>query len=83
MAEIEESIQETSLQLAQLQSSTPPKTAAELAQREREFKRLTDQLQSLNTALQLQRTLGSEEQRRQGPFPICGNDDSNLAANGI
>ena len=65
MAEIEESIQETSLQLAQLQSSTPPKTPAELAQREREFKRLTDQLQSLNTALQLQRTLGSEEQRRQ------------------
>jgi hypothetical protein len=34
-------------------------------EREREFKRLTDQLQSLNTALQLQRALGSEEQRKK------------------
>ena len=58
-------IQETSLRLEELQSLTPPRSPAELAEREREFKRLTDQLQSLNTALQLQRTLGSEEQRKK------------------
>jgi hypothetical protein len=51
--------------MAELQSLTPPRNPAELAHREREFKRLTDQLQSLNTALQLQRRLGSEEQRKQ------------------
>ena len=36
-----------------------------MAERERQFKRLTDQLQSLAVALQLQRRLGSEEQRQQ------------------
>jgi hypothetical protein len=35
-----------------------------LAQREREFKRLTDQAQSLAAARQLQEMLGSEEQRK-------------------
>lgn len=50
-------------QLEQLRSDTPPQNPAELAQRERQFKRLTDELQSLSTALQLQRRLGSEEQR--------------------
>ena len=48
----------------QLRSATPPKNPGELAQREREFKRLTDQLQSLATARQLQEMLGSEEQRK-------------------
>jgi hypothetical protein len=50
-------------QLEQLRSDTPPQNPAELAQRERQFKRLTDELQSLSTAWQLQRSLGSEEQR--------------------
>lgn len=36
-----------------------------MAEREREFKQLTDQLQSLHMALQLQLRLGSEEQRQQ------------------
>ena len=50
-------------QLEQLRSDTPPQNPVELAQRERQFKRLTDELQSLSTAWQLQRRLGSEEQR--------------------
>jgi len=50
-------------QLEQLRSDAPPQNPAELARREREFKRLTDELQSLSTASQLQRMLGSEEQR--------------------
>ena len=50
-------------QLEQLRSDTPPQNPAELAQHERQFKRLTDELQSLSTAWQLQRLLSSEEQR--------------------
>lgn len=42
----------------------PPQNSAELADREREFKRLTDRLQGLSTAEQLQRLLGSEAQRQ-------------------
>jgi hypothetical protein len=53
------------LQLDQLQSAVPPKTPAELTQQERDFKRLTDRRQSLAMALQLQRTLASDEQRTQ------------------
>ena len=52
------------MQLEHLRSGAPPKNPAELACREQEFKRLTDQLESLSTALQLQRMLGSEEQRK-------------------
>ena len=51
--------------LDQLSLATPPESPGELAERERQFKRLTDQLQSLAMALQLQRRLSSEEQRRQ------------------
>jgi len=57
-------IQETNSQIEQLRSGSPPHNPQELVEREREFKRLTDQLQSLCTALQLQRMLGSQEQRR-------------------
>lgn len=57
-------IQETNSQLAQLQLVPPPQNSAELADREREFKRLTDRLQGLSTAEQLQRLLGSEAQRK-------------------
>jgi hypothetical protein len=65
IAEIEETIQETNSRLEQLRLATPPENPVELAQREREFKRLTDQLQSLSIALQLQERLGSEEQRKR------------------
>ena len=58
-------IQEANSQLEQLRSAVPPKNPSELAHLEHEFKRLTDQLQSLSTALQLQRMLGSEEQRKK------------------
>jgi len=64
IAEIEGAIQETNSRLDQLQLAPPPKNPAELAQQEREFKRLTDQLQSLSAAQQLQVALGSEEQRK-------------------
>lgn len=57
-------IQETNSQLAQLRVAPPPQDPAELANREREFKRLTDRLQGLSTAEQLQRLLGSEAQRK-------------------
>ena len=56
-------IQEVNLKIVQLRSDMPPKDPAELANREHEFKRLADRLQGLSIALQLQRMLGSEEQR--------------------
>ena len=63
LTEIEEAIQETNAQLQALIDGPSFITAEELAQRERQFKRLTDRLQSLHTARQLQQQLASEELR--------------------
>lgn len=63
LLEIDEAIQETNGQLQSLIDGPLFMTAEELGQREREFKRLTDRLQGLHTARQLQQQLASEELR--------------------
>ena len=62
--EIEEAIQETHGTLQALNDGPLFMTAEELARRERAFKRLTDRLQSLHAARQLQQQLASEELRK-------------------
>lgn len=62
--EIEEAIQETHGTLQALSDGPLFMTAEELARRERAFKRLTDRLQSLHAARQLQQQLASEELRK-------------------
>ena len=57
LAEIERAVQETNAQLQALIDGPLFITAEELAQREREFRRLTDRLQSLYAAWQLQQQL--------------------------
>jgi hypothetical protein len=64
LIEIEETIQETNSQLQALIDGPLFVTAEELAQRERDFKRLTDRLQGLHAAWQLQQQLASEELRK-------------------
>jgi len=64
LAEIAQAIQETNAQLQALNGGTLFITAEELAQREREFKRLTDRLQGRHAARQLQQQLASEELRK-------------------
>lgn len=60
IAEIEGKLQEASADLERrLAAGCPPTTAAELIQREREGKVLTDRVQALATALDLQRALAS------------------------
>ena len=61
LIEIDEAIQETNSQLQALINGPLFATAEELALREREFKRLTDRLQGLHAAGQLQQQLASEE----------------------
>ena len=58
-------MQEVSSQLEELQSAPPPLDPTELVERERRWKQLTDRLQSLSLALQLQRALASEEMRKK------------------
>jgi len=69
IAEIEQQLQETKAELDRwLAASGTPAGAGELIQREREGKSLTDRLQALATALQLQRTLAGvalHEQERK------------------
>jgi hypothetical protein len=69
IAEIEQRLQEAKAEFEQwLAAGQAPTDAAELAQREREGKALTDRLQALATALELQRALASaalhEQERR-------------------
>ena len=64
LVEIERAIQEANAQLQALIDGPLFITAEELAQREREFRRLTDRLQSLYAAWQLQQQLASEELRK-------------------
>ena len=60
IAEIEGKLQEASADLERwLAAGCPPTTAAELIQNEREGKVLTDRVQALATALDLQRALAS------------------------
>jgi hypothetical protein len=64
LTEIAQAIQETNAQLQALNESPLFITGGELAQRERELKRLSDRLQGLHAAGQLQRQLASEELRK-------------------
>jgi hypothetical protein len=64
LTEIEQAIQETNAQLQVLLAGPLFLTAGELAQRERELRRLTDRLQGLYAAWQLQQQLASEELRK-------------------
>ena len=64
LTEIERAIQETNAQLQAIIEGPLFMTAEELGQREREFKRLTDRLQSLHATRQLQQQLASEELRK-------------------
>jgi hypothetical protein len=69
IAEIERRLQEAKAELDRwLAAGGTPTSAAELAQREREGKALTDRLQALATALEVQRALASpalhEQERR-------------------
>lgn len=64
LIEIEEAIQETNAQLQTLNERLLPTTAEALAQREREFKRVTDRLQGLHAARQLQQQLAAEALRQ-------------------
>ena len=60
IAEIEQQLQEAKAELERwLAAGCTPTSAAELAQREREGKALTDRLQALATALEVQRALAS------------------------
>ncbi len=69
IAEIQQQLQEIKAELDRwLAGGGTPTSAAELAQREREGKTLTDRLQALATALELQRALASpalHEQERK------------------
>ena len=69
IAEIEQRLQETKAEIDRwLAAPGTPASAAELAQREREGKSLTDRLQALATALRLQRALAGpalHEQERK------------------
>ena len=69
IAEIEQRLQEAKAELERwLAAGGTPTSAAELAQREREGKDLTDRLQALATALELQRALAGpalHEQERK------------------
>jgi len=64
LTELNEEIQETNDQLQALGEKYSFATAEQLAERERELKRLTDRLQGLLMARQLQLHLGSEEARK-------------------
>jgi hypothetical protein len=64
LTEIEQAIQETNAQLQVLLTGPLFLTAGELAQRERELRRLADRLQGLYAAWQLQQQLASEELRK-------------------
>ena len=67
LMEIEEAIQETNAELQALIDGPLFVTAEELAQRERDFKRLTDRLQGLHAAWQLQqRTVCLRPGRQSG-----------------
>jgi hypothetical protein len=60
IAEIEQRLQETRAEFDRwLAAAGTPASAGELTQREREGKGLTDRLQALATALELQRALAS------------------------
>jgi hypothetical protein len=59
--EIEQAIQETIAQIEGLAFDEPFETAEKFMDREREFKRLTDRLQSLHAARQLQQQLASQK----------------------
>jgi len=69
IAEIEQQLQETKSELDRwLAAGSTPSNASELAQREQEGKALTDRLQALATALQMQRALAGfalHEQERK------------------
>jgi len=66
IAEIEQRLQEAKTELDRwLAAGYTPSGAAELAQREREGKALTDRLQALATALEVQRALASPELHQQ------------------
>jgi len=60
IAEIEQELQERRTELDEwLAASEPPSNAAAMAYRERAIKALTDQIQALATALDLQRCSGT------------------------
>jgi len=61
LAEIERATQETLTQINQLAGEQPFSSADEFIERERAFKRLTDRLQSLHVARQIQLQRASEE----------------------
>lgn len=61
LAEIEQAIQETMAQIQDLISAEPFQSAEKLLERELAFKHLTDRLQGLYTARQLQQQLASQE----------------------
>jgi hypothetical protein len=66
IAEIEQQLQETKAELDRwLAADSTPTSAAELAQREREGKTLTDRLQALATALGVQRALAGPALHQQ------------------
>lgn len=66
IAEIEQELQETKAELDRwLSAASTPTRAAELTQRERDSKALTDRIQALATALELQRALASPELHEQ------------------
>src|SRR4030067_505485 len=70
IAEIEQRLQEAKTELERwLAAGYTPSGAAELAQREREGKALTDRLQALATALEVQRALASPELHPQERTP--------------
>lgn len=74
LTELNEAIQETNGQLQALDEKSSFGTAEQLADRERELKRLTDRLQGLLMAKQLQRRLGSEESRRADQQCVQGSE---------
>lgn len=61
LAEIELAIQETLAQIQELAGDAAFQSAEEFIEREREFQRLTDRLQGLHVARQLQHQLASEK----------------------
>ena len=66
IAEIERELQEAKAELDRwLAASSTPTDAAEMTQRERSTKALTDRIQALATALELQRALASPELHAQ------------------
>ena len=64
LAEIQQAIQDTYSQIHALSDGPLISTPSDLADRERAIKKLTDRLQGLLTARQVQRTLASEERRQ-------------------